>query len=172
MADDVNLKFTGDGTSVFATLEEIGKKTTALGTTFSAVQEGIQEDLKESGEAAKQFGKNIGEVSQLIVAVSKSGAGGLPILAKNLKDVADLTGKIKSGLSATDKTNLAQINTALREVAKNENVVIRALGEEKKARIATLVETQKITAEEGRLLEEVQSVVDTLKEFDKVAAPG
>ena len=163
MAQNVDLEFRAGG-SLFRDLEVMQAQVNGLGEAHKKVHEGIQADLSESAESTKKFGSSVSAASQLVVAMAKSAGQGLPALAKSLAEVADLTEQARSGLSATDRTNLSSVNQALRGIADTQGLVVRQVNAEKKARIDALVEAKKITKEEANLLEETTAVVDTLKE--------
>jgi len=163
MAQNVDLEFRASG-SLFRDLEVMQAQVNGLGEAHKKVHEGIQSDLSESAESTKKFGASVSAAGQLVVALAKSAGQGLPALAKSLAEVADLTEQARSGLSATDRTNLSSVNQALRGIADTQGLVVRQVNAEKKARIDALVEAKKITKEEANLLEETTAVVDTLKE--------
>lgn len=163
MAEDINLEFRAGG-SLFDDLAKMQASVAGLGEVHKQVHGEIQGDLKASAESATKFGASVSAASQLVVALAKSAGQGLPSLAKSLQEVADLTDQARAGLSATDRTNLNNVNAALRDIASSQGIIVRTIGAEKKARIEALVEAKKITAEEGKLLESVTEVVDTLKE--------
>lgn len=163
MAQNVDLEFRASG-SLFRDLEVMQAQVNGLGEAHKKVHEGIQSDLSESAESTKKFGASVSAAGQLVVALAKSAGQGLPALAKSLAEVADLTEQARSGLSSTDRTNLSNVNQALRGIADTQGLVVRQVNAEKKARIDALVEAKKITKEEANLLEETTAVVDTLKE--------
>ena len=163
MAQNVDLEFRAGG-SLFRDLEVMQAQVNGLGEAHKKVHEEIQGDLASSADSAKKFGASVSAASQLVVALAKSAGQGLPALAKSLAEVADLTEQARSGLSATDRTNLSNVNSALRGIADTQGLVVRQVSAEKKARIEALVEAKKITKEEAQLLEETTAVVDTLKE--------
>ena len=163
MAQNVDLEFRASG-SLFRDLEVMQAQVSGLGEAHKKVHEGIQEDLAQSAGETKKFGASVSAASQLVVALAKSAGQGLPALAKSLAEVADLTEQARAGLSSTDRTNLSNVNSALRGIADTQGLVVRQVNAEKKARIDALVEAKKITKEEANLLEETTAVVDTLKE--------
>lgn len=170
MAEVVDLEFRGSGT-LFEQLEKLETGVARLGDVHSATHQSIQDDLKTSGEETKRFSANITGATQLVSALAKSSGQGLPALAKNLESVADLTQEVQSSLSQTDKSNLTNVNAALRDMAAKAGLVVKELGSEKKARLDNLVATQKITAAEAQLLGEVTAVVDTLREASEIPPP-
>lgn len=163
MANPVDLEFRAGG-SLFKDLQVMQAEVNGLGDAHKKVHQGIQEDLSHSAEGARKFGANVSAASQLVVALAKSSGQGLQSLARNLQEVSDLTEQAQSGLAATDKTNLTNVNAALRSIAQTQGIVVRSITSEKRARIEALVEAKKVTAEEGKLLMEVTEVVDTMKE--------
>lgn len=171
MAELVELEFRGSGT-LFEQLEKLEGTVAGLGETHKRVHDGIQEDLKASGTQTQRFSKDIAGASQLVVALSKSAGAGLPALAKNLEGVADLTEQVQGSLSAVDKSNLTNVNSALRDMANKAGLVVKEVGKEKQARLDALVATQKITKEEALLLAEVTAVVDTLREGAEIPPPN
>lgn len=170
-AEVVELEFRGSGT-LFEQLERLEGNVAHLGDVHSSVHASIQEDLKESGQSTQKFSKDIAGAGQLVVALAKSSGQGLPALTKNLQAVADLTEQVRGSLSATDKANFTSVNTALREMAKNEGIIVDELDEAKKARIEALVDAKKLTQEEAALLKQVQAVVDTFSRIGKLKSPA
>lgn len=163
MADKVELDFVAKGT-IFDDLARMADGVDALGATHKKVQDGIQADLQETSKDAQELGRSFTEAGKLVVALAKSAGAGFPALLKNLKDVEDVTKRVNGALSQKDVSNFTAANAALRDVAKNQGVILKGVKDETKARIDALVQAGKLPAEQGKLLLETQEVVEALKE--------
>jgi len=167
----VGLKFEGSG-QLIPFLQEAREQVNGLRVVHSQAQTQIQGDLKKTSEAVKETGQSFNVASKLVVALAASAQQGLPALIRNLSEVADVSEVVASSLSAADKANFTAVNAGLRDVAKNQNIVVEGIEEGKAARIDALVAAKKLTLEEANLLKQVTAVVDTFKKLDKVKLPA
>ena len=166
----VGLKFEGSG-DLLPFLQEAREQVNGLRVVHSQANASIQSDLKKTTEGVKETGQSFNVASKLVVALAASAQQGLPALVRNLSEVADVSEVVASSLSAADKANFASVNAGLRDVAKNQNIVVDGIEESKAARIDALVEAKKLTVEEANLLKQVTAVVDTFKKLEKVKVP-
>ena len=166
----MGLKFEGSG-DLLPFLQEAREQVNGLRVVHSQANASIQSDLKKTTEEAKQTNAQFNVASKLVVALAASAQQGLPALIRNLSEVADVSEVVASSLSAADKANFTSVNAGLREVAKNQNIVVEGIEEAKAARIDALVAAKKLTVEEGNLLKQVTAVVDTFKKLEKVKVP-
>lgn len=166
----VGLRFEGEG-NLIPFLEEARKTVNGLKEASGKASASITADLRKVGEETKQANTQFNLASKLVVALAASAQQGLPALIKNLSDVADISETVSSSLSEADKSNFASVNAGLREVAKNQKIIVEDIDASKEARIDALVEAKKLTAEEANLLKQVTAVVDTFKKLEKVKLP-
>ena len=166
----MGLKFEGSG-DLLPFLQEAREQVNGLRVVHSQANASIQSDLKKTTEGVKETGQSFNVASKLVVALAASAQQGLPALIRNLSEVADVSEVVASSLSAADKANFTAVNAGLRDVAKNQNIVVDGIEEAKAARIDALVEAKKLTVEEANLLKQVTAVVDTFKKLEKVKVP-
>lgn len=167
----VSIVFEGSG-DLLPFLQETREQVNGLRVVHSQANAGIQADLKKTAEEVAKTGQTYNAASKLVVALAQSAQQGVPQLIRNLSTVADLSETIGASLSEADKANFSAVNAGLREVAKNEKIIVEDIEEAKAARIDALVAAKKLTAEEASLLKQVQAVVDTFKKLDKVSLPA
>lgn len=166
----VGLRFEGEG-NLIPFLEEARKTVNGLKDASGKASASIAADMRKVGEETKQANTQLNLASKLVVALAASAQQGLPALIKNLSDVADISETVTSSLSEADKSNFASVNAGLREVAKNQKIIVEDIDASKEARIDALVEAKNLTAEEANLLKQVTAVVDTFKKLEKVKLP-
>ena len=159
---DITMKFEGTG-DLLPFLKDIRNNVNGLREDSGKAQAAVQTEFKKTADAVRQTNTEFATSSKLVVAIATSAQQGLPALIKNLAQVGDVAEGLAASLSDADRSNFTAVNASLREVAKTQKIIVGDVDAEKKARIDALVEAKKITAEEGKLLGQVQAVVDALK---------
>lgn len=169
----IKIEFTGQGSELLASIQSTLNATKELREQVAATNEATTKGAQQSVAAQEKYTTAVDAAVSATAELNKQAtSGGTAKLATDLDKSAAAADRMGNALTEAQTATFSQTITAVKEVAKQEGVVVKELAKEKAARVDALVAVKALSSEEAKLVKEATQLVDAFEGVAPVVNEG